>query len=103
MKTFTMKTLLVAAALVTAAPALADTGDTNIQVYRYVYSPERAIGSWDHAVDIARNDIRNETASDIKSSSMMDLYDAAAQLQTQYGYALYIPKRVQPLLWKKIV
>lgn len=103
MKTFTMKTLLVAAALVTAAPALADTGDTNIQVYRYVYSPERAIGSWDHAVDIAQMQIRSATASDIKNNSMMDLYDAAAQLQNQYDYALYIPKRVELLLWKKFV
>ncbi|WP_417658756.1 hypothetical protein [Pseudidiomarina sp.] len=103
MKTFTMKTLLVAVALVTAAPALADTDEASMQVYRYVYSPERAIGSWDHAVEIARNDIRNETASDIKSRSMMDLYDTAALLQTQYGYALYVPERVKPLVWKKIV
>jgi hypothetical protein len=101
MKTFTMKTLLVTAALVTAAPALAD--DTNMQVYRYVYSPERAIGSWDHAVDIAQMQIKSATASDIKNSSMMDLYDTAARLQSQYGYALYVPERVKPLVWKKIV
>ncbi|RWU13050.1 hypothetical protein EGC76_02195 [Pseudidiomarina gelatinasegens] len=100
MKTFTMKTLLVTAALVTAAPALAD--DTNMQVYRYVYSPERAIGSWDHAVDIARNDIRNETASDIKSDSLLSLKNSGSELKAQFGYAIYIPKRKERISWKAL-
>jgi hypothetical protein len=101
MNTSILKGLFLTVALTSAAPVLAES--TDMQVYRYVYSAERAVGSWDHSVDVARNDIRNETSNDIKSDSHLSLQATGAALRVQFGYAIYIPAIKQPLIWKKLV
>jgi hypothetical protein len=107
MNTHLLKGLFLAAALTSATPVLAESVEStefvDMPVYRFVYSAERAIGSWDHSVDIARNDIRNETSNDIKSDSHLSLQATGAALRVQFGYAIYIPEIKQPLIWKKLV
>ncbi|GAB3289116.1 hypothetical protein [Pseudidiomarina andamanensis] len=104
MNTSILKGLFLAAAITSAAPVAAESVESaNMQVYRFVYSAERAVGSWDHSVDVARNDIRNETASDIKSESLLSLQNSGTELRTQFGYAIYIPEPKPRLIWKKLV
>ncbi|WP_404408789.1 hypothetical protein LG272_00005 [Pseudidiomarina marina] len=107
MNTSIFKGLFLAAALTSAAPVAAESIESaesaDMQIYRYVYSAERAVGSWDHSVDVARNDIRNDTASDIMLSSQRGLEVAGSELRAQFGYAIYIPEPKPRLIWKKLV
>ena len=103
MNTSILKGLFLAAALTSAAPVAAESVESaNMQVYRFVYSAERAVGSWDHSVDVARNDIRNESASDIKSESLLSLQNSGTELRAQFGYAIYIPEPKPRLTWKTL-
>jgi len=107
MNTSILKGLFLAAALTSIAPVAAESSESvepaDMQVYRFVYSAERTVGSWDHSVDVARNDIRNETASDIKSESLLSLQNSGTELRAQFGYAIYIPEPKPRLTWKKLV
>ncbi|PHR64753.1 MAG: hypothetical protein COA51_07075 [Idiomarina sp.] len=106
MNTSIFKGLFLAAALTSIAPVAAESSESvepaDMQIYRFVYSAERAVGSWDHSVDVARNDIRNETVSDIKSESLLSLQNSGTELRAQFGYAIYIPDPKPRLTWKTL-
>ncbi|CUA86726.1 MULTISPECIES: hypothetical protein [Pseudidiomarina] len=100
MKVLTLTTL-VAAAMITSGATAAQANEANqgngapMQVYSYVYSPERAVGSLYHSFDAAAHDISRQAGASAKADSIASIKAGYDQLKQQFAYVIYVPKKPQ--------
>ncbi|MBR9906927.1 MAG: hypothetical protein GYB30_02625 [Gammaproteobacteria bacterium] len=97
MKVLTLNTWVAAAMIASGVSAVQadEANDSSMQVYTYVYSPERAAGSLYHSFDTAAHDIAQQAGAAAKADSIADISNGYSSLQQQFAYVIYVPKKPQ--------